>query len=303
MVPISSRKIEPPSASAKRPFLFAVAPVKAPRTWPKSSDSSSVSGIAAQLTLMRGIARWALRSWMARATSSLPVPVSPVMSTVLFDWATRSIRCSTSWIARLRAHDAVVAELLVPFREQVAVLRAEALVLEGAAHDHEQFVDLEGLLEVVEGPEPHGLDRALDRGVGRHHHDLGPLAFGQRRGQFTEHLEAGLLRHAVVHDEHVEAPLRQQALRLGGARRRHHVVIRVAQRPAQGPDDLLLVVDEQDRAAGFHGYAVLGCRGSSRRTSVPSPRRLSTSSAPPSASTTLRAIASPKPVPVRLVVK
>jgi hypothetical protein len=63
-----------PSASANFPFLFVVAPVKAPRMWPKSSDSSSVSGIAAQFTLMSGIWRCALRAWMARATISLPVP-------------------------------------------------------------------------------------------------------------------------------------------------------------------------------------------------------------------------------------
>ena len=62
MVPISSRKIVPPSASANRPFLVNVAPVNAPRTWPKSSDSSSVSGIAAQFTLIIGMVRWALRA-------------------------------------------------------------------------------------------------------------------------------------------------------------------------------------------------------------------------------------------------
>ena len=44
IVPISSRKIVPPSASANLPRLVIVAPVKAPRTWPNSSDSSSVSG-------------------------------------------------------------------------------------------------------------------------------------------------------------------------------------------------------------------------------------------------------------------
>jgi hypothetical protein len=82
---------------------LSTAPVKAPRTWPKSSDSSSVSGIAAQFTLMSGIVRCALLAWIARATISLPVPVSPVMSTVLFDCATRrSIFSSTSSIARLR---------------------------------------------------------------------------------------------------------------------------------------------------------------------------------------------------------
>ena len=79
-----------------------VAPVNAPRTWPKSSDSSSVSGIAAQFTLMSGMSRCAERWWMRRATISLPVPVSPVTSTVLLVSATSPQRCSTSCIARLR---------------------------------------------------------------------------------------------------------------------------------------------------------------------------------------------------------
>ena len=39
------------------PSWSTAAPVKAPRTWPKSSDSSSVSGMAAQLTLMSGMSR------------------------------------------------------------------------------------------------------------------------------------------------------------------------------------------------------------------------------------------------------
>ena len=92
IVPISSRKIVPPSASANLPFLFVSAPVNAPRTWPNSSDSSRFSGIAAQFTFTSGISRCALWKWIARATISLPVPVSPVMSTVLFDFATSCAR-------------------------------------------------------------------------------------------------------------------------------------------------------------------------------------------------------------------
>ena len=92
----------PPSASANLPFLVVVAPVNAPRTWPNSSDSSSDSGIAAQLTLMSGMSRCGLRLWIARAISSLPVPVSPVISTVLLVSATRSARRMMSCIARLR---------------------------------------------------------------------------------------------------------------------------------------------------------------------------------------------------------
>ena len=42
------------------PSCSSVAPVNAPRTWPNSSDSSSVSGIAAQFTLISGISRCAL---------------------------------------------------------------------------------------------------------------------------------------------------------------------------------------------------------------------------------------------------
>ena len=47
----------PPSAALKRPSRRLTAPVKAPRSWPNSSASSSVSGNAAQLTAMNGFAR------------------------------------------------------------------------------------------------------------------------------------------------------------------------------------------------------------------------------------------------------
>ena len=70
--------------------LRSRAPVKAPFSWPNSSLSSSVSGIAAQLTATNGLSRRGPVTWMARATSSLPVPVSPRMSTV----ALRSRTCS-----------------------------------------------------------------------------------------------------------------------------------------------------------------------------------------------------------------
>ena len=58
--------------------------------------------MAAQFTLISGMSRCALRAWMARATSSLPVPVSPVIRTVLLVSATSSALRITSSIARLR---------------------------------------------------------------------------------------------------------------------------------------------------------------------------------------------------------
>ena len=72
----------PPSAAANRPSRRAMAPVNAPRSWPNSSLSSRVSASDAQCTLMYGRPARGLAAGFAAATSSLPVPDSPVMSTV-----------------------------------------------------------------------------------------------------------------------------------------------------------------------------------------------------------------------------
>ena len=84
-----------PSAISKRPLRWAMAPVKAPFSWPKSSLSTSEGGSAAQLSLTSGRARRGLRLWIAWATSSLPTPVSPCSSTVLVVGATCSTLDST----------------------------------------------------------------------------------------------------------------------------------------------------------------------------------------------------------------
>ena len=94
--PISSRKIVPPSASSNRPSRRSAAPVNAPFSWPNSSDSSRVSGSAAQLTAMKGCPRRGDRSCNALATNSLPVPLSPWISTVLETGAICSILTRTS---------------------------------------------------------------------------------------------------------------------------------------------------------------------------------------------------------------
>ena len=79
--PISSRKMVPPSAASNDPARAATAPVNAPRAWPNSSPSISELASAAQSTTTNGPAARDDASWIARATSSLPVPVSPRIST------------------------------------------------------------------------------------------------------------------------------------------------------------------------------------------------------------------------------
>ena len=54
------------------------------------------AGRAAQLSLISGLAARRLWEWIARAISSLPVPVSPVMSTVASVGATRLTLSSTA---------------------------------------------------------------------------------------------------------------------------------------------------------------------------------------------------------------
>src|ERR1700693_321268 len=76
--PISSRNNVPPSASSNRPGLSLSAPVNAPFTCPKNSLSKRPSGTALQFNLTRVRSLRALCSWMARAPSSFPVPLSPV---------------------------------------------------------------------------------------------------------------------------------------------------------------------------------------------------------------------------------
>ena len=64
------------------------APVKAPAIWPKSSLSTRFSGMAPQLRTRKGSFPRLEKAWMALATRSLPVPVSPRISTVVLRGAT-----------------------------------------------------------------------------------------------------------------------------------------------------------------------------------------------------------------------
>jgi hypothetical protein len=81
MSPSSSRKSVPVVAASNLPFRSPTAPVNAPLTCPNISLSISSLGMAAQLSSMKGRSRRGERAWMAPAMSSLPVPLSPAMST------------------------------------------------------------------------------------------------------------------------------------------------------------------------------------------------------------------------------
>ena len=103
----------PPSASSKRPSL------RAGRAGERALLVAEQLGLEQRLRQRRAVdrderarLRRGERSWMARATSSLPVPLSPWMSTV----AELSATCSTSVIMRRKAG---LAPIIVALPEQV----------------------------------------------------------------------------------------------------------------------------------------------------------------------------------------
>ncbi len=232
-----------------RPRLVAVAPVKAPRSWPKNSDSKSVSGSAAQLTAIIGAALRAERAWMKRASTSLPVPDSPVMMTV--ESARAAVSASATkplhrralvdgrgrLVVRGRAHDGVA---------QRDVLPDEAALLVGLADDGLDLVERGGLRQVVVSAEPHRLDAGRERRVGGEHDDFGRLFEAADRAQ---RVEARHPRHADVEEHHVEVALRERVQSLLARRRRGRV--------EPHPPDLIRHEPAQHRVVVNHHHANL----------------------------------------------
>ena len=80
--PISSKNNVPPLACSKRPIRLSDAPVKAPFSCPNNSLSSNCGESAAQCTATNFPFGRSLSACKACAASSLPVPLSPEISTV-----------------------------------------------------------------------------------------------------------------------------------------------------------------------------------------------------------------------------
>ena len=70
----------PPDDSSSSPLRSCDAPVNAPLACPNTSDSNSSSPSTAQLTGTNTARPRGPSSWIARASSSLPVPDSPSMT-------------------------------------------------------------------------------------------------------------------------------------------------------------------------------------------------------------------------------
>ena len=139
--PISSRNSVPPWASSMRPLRWAWAPVNEPFSWPNSSLSSRFSGMAPQLMATNGPSARAPSRWMARATSSLPVPLSPRTSTaasVAASLRTAEKTCCMASLVPIRSSSPSAAEPPL----QLAVLALELVELEGPPQHDLELVHL-----------------------------------------------------------------------------------------------------------------------------------------------------------------
>ena len=108
-----------------------------------------------------GMKRRGPAAWMARATTSLPVPLSPVMSTVASVGATISISSVTFFMAGLLPIISVPGKTLLQILAQAHHLAAGAFVLEGVGHQVRQLVGIHRLGDVVVG----ALLERLDGGI------------------------------------------------------------------------------------------------------------------------------------------
>ena len=206
MSPTSSRKSVPPSACSKRPTRCLSAPVNAPFSWPKSSDSRRFSWSAAQFTFTKFRAARSELWWMAPAMSSLPVPVSPRMRTVVLLLATFLTMPSTAPQRAARADDAVELVDVLLRVAQVLDLVLEAAELDRLLDLELHLLDLEGLLHVVERADLHRLDGRVHRPERRHEDDRRRRV---QRLRGAQHVHAVAAAHLEVAQDDVELSLVQ----------------------------------------------------------------------------------------------
>ena len=257
-VPISSSSRVPPSASSNRPIRSARASVNAPFTWPNISLSKSPSESPPRLTATSGRAARGEAAWSHWATTSLPVPCSPLTSTFASDAATRSMSWSTGRIAgglgdQLRC--AVPAEQPV-LALQPAGAAERAPQLDLGAQGGEQPVVVPRLLDEIAGAPAHRLHRLLHAAPGGHHHGRQGGVEGLELGDQLQSLAAGGGVAGVVEIE-------EDGVEVGGLHGREHaggrgggldrVALAFQQQPQRLTDVGLVVRDENVGGRGGGG--------------------------------------------------
>ena len=238
--------------STKRPRWSAMAPVNEPFVWPKSSLSSSVSGMAPQLMATKGWFARGLARWMARASSSLPVPLSPWIRTLASLAATRCALASRSSMSEERVTMSSRQAWPAP-----AAGAAAAVQRERALDLREQLVGVVGLGEVAEHAALHGGHGVGNRPVGGEDDDRQARVATPGSPGRAPCRPCPLMRRSVSTTSGREAAMAASALRpvVDGV---HGVAVGL-QADREEPEEIRVVVDQQQGGAALRRH---GGRGS-----------------------------------------
>ena len=200
--------------------------------------------MAPQLTATNGpLAPRGWRAWIARATSSLPVPLSPVISTLLGVSAQRADVLPYRHDRRTLADQRMAGGRGGGRKLTRARGLGWPVAAERALHAHGQIIELERFSQIVGGTQPQRLDGRLHARVAGHENDA---EIRLQRARAFEHVEAVEARHLDVAHHHVELVLGDPAQRVLAAAHRVDVVSLRAQQPADGVLNDRFVVDDQN---------------------------------------------------------
>ena len=175
----------------------------------------------------------------ARATSSLPTPLSPVINTVSAVGATCWILCRSDCIAdssrswRPRAPSAATAER-----------GAELAVPQSPGDELFDLVHIERLLDVVKGPMPHRLDGGSHGSVGRHHDDLASSPRSCKARMNSRPFIPGICRSVMMTSYGAVQPPQC----LDGTGIAGHLMARAGENVPHGLPGTGMIVDNQDPA-------------------------------------------------------
>ena len=254
--------------------------------------------MALQLTGTNGIAPRALTSWIARATSSLPVPDSPATSTgamlrATFSTSSRTFCIAIDWPA-MRAERGAHRRrrrrrggARRPRRRGDAMLRrqagridrrrAAAAAAERRGDDAAELLQVDRLGQVVVGAGLERVDGVLGRAVGGDDDRLlAPVALLEP----LQHVEAGAVGQAHVGDDGAVGAILQMQQRLLHGAGGVEVVAFAQQRQLVERAQVGLVVDDEQAEVRGGGHRVMAERSTGSRAA----RRMSTKNSLRSAS-------------------
>src|SRR6185437_10210006 len=206
--------------------------------------------------------------------------------------------------------------------EELAGLAPAFARIQRALDGAQQLGERQRLLDEIERPEPRRLDSGLDGSVSGHHDDR--TAVGGGRRPFAQQADTVDIGHPDIQQHQVRSLPSARGPGLRGVGGDIHLVPFLRQDLLQQPANVRLIVDYQDvwpthalslRVAGCPrggrslrsraapvADRVLSLTGSTTRTRAPPSGRLSASIRPPCSSTIFLTMASPRPVPLGLLV-